>query len=37
MPGPNAATTTRNEDSDARIDAENRKLDEKVKSICRGC
>jgi hypothetical protein len=37
MPGPNAATTTRNEDSDAVIDAENRELDRKVKSICRGC
>jgi hypothetical protein len=37
MPGSNSPTTTRNEDSDARIDAENRMLGQRVKSICRGC
>jgi hypothetical protein len=37
MPGHNGSTTTSNRDSDARIDAENRKLDQTVKSICKGC
>jgi hypothetical protein len=37
MPGHNGPTTTSNRDSDARIDAENRKLDQTVKSICKGC
>ena len=37
MPGPNAPTTTSNRDSDAKIDTENRKLDQTVKSICKGC
>jgi hypothetical protein len=36
VPGPKARTTsTRN--GDAAIDAENRKLDKMVKSICKGC
>lgn len=37
MPGPNAATRTSSQDSDARINTENRRLDNAVKSICRGC
>jgi hypothetical protein len=37
MPGPDAPTKTSNQDSDARIEAENRRLDNAVKSICRGC
>ena len=36
MPGPATATTTHERDSDAKIDAENRKLD-RMTSICRGC
>jgi hypothetical protein len=37
MPGNNGPTTTSNRDSDAKIDTENRKLDQTVKSICKGC
>jgi len=37
MPGPDSASTTDSKDSDAKIDAENKKLDQMVKSICRGC
>jgi hypothetical protein len=37
MPGHNGPTTTSNRDSDARIDAENRELDQTVKGICKGC
>jgi hypothetical protein len=37
MPGPNAPTRTSSQDSDAQISTENRKLDNAVKSICRGC
>ena len=36
MPGPATATTTNERESDAKIDAENRKLD-RVLKICRGC
>jgi hypothetical protein len=36
-PGKAGPTTTRERNSDATIDAENRKLDSKVKSICKGC
>jgi hypothetical protein len=37
MPGSNSPTTTSTRDSDSKIDAENRKLDQTVKSICKGC
>jgi hypothetical protein len=37
MPGPNAPTRTSSQDSDAKVNAENRRLDNAVKSICRGC
>jgi hypothetical protein len=37
MPGPNAPTRTSSPDGDAKVNAENRKLDNAVKSICRGC
>ena len=37
MPGNGEATKTTDQDSDAKIDAENRKLEGKVKSICKGC
>jgi hypothetical protein len=37
MPGNGQPTTTSETNSDAQINAENRKLDAKVKSICRGC
>jgi hypothetical protein len=37
MSGNGQPTTTREPNSDAQIDAENRKLDAKVKSICKGC
>jgi hypothetical protein len=37
MPGPNTATTTKEGDSDAKIDAENRRFDRMVKGICKGC
>jgi hypothetical protein len=37
MPGLNGPTTTRDQDSDQKIDEENRKLDRMVKSICKGC
>jgi hypothetical protein len=36
MPGPATATTTHEQDSDAKIDAENLKLD-RIMKICRGC
>jgi hypothetical protein len=34
---PRGSTVTREPNSDAKIDAENRKLDRMVKSICKGC
>jgi hypothetical protein len=37
MPGPDAPTAKADQDSDAKIDAENQKLDRTVKSICKGC
>ena len=37
MPGNGEHTKTDENNSDAQIDAENRKLDGKVKSICKGC
>jgi hypothetical protein len=37
MPGPNGPTTTKEQDSDAQIDKENKNLDRMVKSICKGC
>jgi hypothetical protein len=37
MSGNGQATQTTEQPSDAQIDSENRKLDEKVKSICKGC
>jgi hypothetical protein len=37
MPGAAGPTTTKEQSSDAQIDAENRKLDQTVKSICKGC
>jgi hypothetical protein len=37
MPGSGGATTTHEQDSDAKINEENKKLDRTVKSICRGC
>jgi hypothetical protein len=37
MSGNGQPTTTKQPNSDAQIDAENRKLDAKVKSICKGC
>ena len=37
MPGPNKPTATKEQGSDATIDAENRKLDKTVNNICRGC
>jgi hypothetical protein len=36
-PGTAGPTVTQEQNSDATIDAENRKLDRKVKSICKGC
>ncbi|MBR0695822.1 hypothetical protein [Bradyrhizobium lablabi] len=35
--GSNAPTTTREGASDAQIDTENRRADQKTKSICKGC
>jgi hypothetical protein len=35
--GPNKATVTEEQDSDANIDAESRKLDRAVSLICKGC
>lgn len=37
MPGPDRPTVTKEQDSDAKIDEENRKLDRTVSSICKGC
>jgi hypothetical protein len=37
MPGSSRQTATTDRDSDATIDAENRKLDRAVGSICKGC
>jgi hypothetical protein len=37
MPGATGPTTTQEQDSDAQINAENRRLDRTVKSICKGC
>jgi hypothetical protein len=37
MPGNGERTKTDENSSDVQIDAENRKLDGKVKSICKGC
>jgi hypothetical protein len=37
MSGNGQATQTTEQPSDAQIDSENRKLDAKVKSICKGC
>jgi hypothetical protein len=37
MPGPNAPTRTSSQDADDKINTENRRLDNAVKSICRGC
>jgi hypothetical protein len=37
MPGPAGPTATKEQSSDAQIDAENRRLDKMVKSICKGC
>jgi hypothetical protein len=37
MSGNGQPTTTTETNSDAQIDTENRKLEGKVKSICRGC
>jgi hypothetical protein len=36
MPGPATATTTHEQESDAKIDAESQKLD-RIMKICRGC
>jgi hypothetical protein len=35
--GASAPTRTSTDDTDAKIDSENRRLDDRVKSICRGC
>ena len=37
MPGPNAPTRTSSQDGDDKINVENRRLDNAVKGICRGC
>jgi hypothetical protein len=37
MPGPNTPTRTSSQDGDDKINVENRRLDNAVKSICRGC
>ena len=37
MPGPNAPTRTSSQDGDDKINTENRRLDNAVKNICRGC
>ncbi|HVX78321.1 MAG TPA: hypothetical protein VHB49_19490 [Bradyrhizobium sp.] len=37
MPGPDRPTVTKEQDSDAKIDEENRKLDRTVSGICKGC
>ena len=37
MPSPSSQTATTDRNSDAAIDAENRKLDRAVGSICKGC
>jgi hypothetical protein len=37
MPGNGERTKTQENNSDAQINAENQKLDAKVKSICKGC
>jgi hypothetical protein len=37
MPGNGTRTRTDAKNSDAQIDAENQKLDAKIKSICKGC
>jgi hypothetical protein len=37
MPGPNAPTRTSTQDSDTKIATETRRLNDAVKSICRGC
>jgi hypothetical protein len=37
MPGDGGPTTTAEQSSDAVIDAENKKLDHALKSICKGC
>jgi hypothetical protein len=37
MPGPARQTATKDRDSDAAIDEENRRLDRTVGSICKGC
>jgi hypothetical protein len=37
MPRANGSTTTKEGASGAPIDAENRKLDQALKSICKGC
>jgi hypothetical protein len=37
MPGANGAATTKEQDSDAQINAEDRKLSRALNSICRGC
>jgi hypothetical protein len=37
MPGGSGATTTKEQSSDAMIDAENKKLDRALNTICRGC
>ncbi|MBR0695819.1 hypothetical protein [Bradyrhizobium lablabi] len=36
-PHRNVPTTTREEASDAQIDSENRRADQKAKSVCKGC
>jgi hypothetical protein len=37
MPGPARPTVTHTQSTDTQIEAENRKLERKVRSICRGC
>jgi hypothetical protein len=37
MPGRGGPTTTKEQSSDGMIDAENRKLNHALNSICRGC
>ena len=37
MPGPNTPTRTSSQDGDDKINTENRRLDNAVKNICRGC
>ncbi len=37
MPGPGKPTVTQEQNSDSKIDEENRKLDRTVSSICKGC